>query len=144
MTSETTSPPSRRELLKRSGILAVVASRNGDLQNDAAPEDGLDADILDIYVCVTAEGRIVAFCGHVDLGTGIRTALAQIIAEELDFPLAAIELVLGDTSETPNQGPTIASETIQVTAQPLRVAAAQARRISWRSRPRCCNAPPRT
>jgi nicotinate dehydrogenase subunit B len=92
------------------------------MRSDASPEDAFD-----IYVCITAEGRVTAFCGHVDLGTGIRTALAQIIAEELNFPFAAIELVLGDTSETPNQGPTIASETIQVTAQPLRIAAAQAR-----------------
>ena len=115
-------PPSRRQLLKRSGILAVVSPRNGEAQNDTSPEDALD-----IYVCLTAESRVVAFCGHVDLGTGIRTALAQIIAEELDFPFTAIELILGDTSETPNQGPTIASETIQVTAQPLRMAAAQAR-----------------
>ncbi len=122
MTSETTWPPLRRELLKRSGILAVVSPRNGDVQSDTSPENALD-----IYVCITAEGRAIAFCGHVDLGTGIRTALAQIIAEELDFPFAAVELVLGDTSETPNQGPTTASETIQVTAQPLRVAAAQAR-----------------
>ena len=70
---------------------------------------------------------MVAFSGHVDLGTGIRTALAQIIAEELDFPLESIDLVLGDTAETPDQGPTIASETIQVTAWPLRIAAAQTR-----------------
>ena len=115
-------PPSRRQLLKRSGILAVVSPRNGEAQNDTSGEDALD-----IYICLTAESRVVAFCGHVDLGTGIRTALAQIIAEELDFPFTAIELILGDTSETPNQGPTIASETIQVTAQPLRMAAAQAR-----------------
>ena len=118
----TTPPPPRRQLLKRSGILAVVSPRDGETQNDAS-----DEETLDIYICLTAEGRIVAFCGHVDLGTGIRTALAQIIAEEFDFPFTAIELVLGDTSETPNQGPTIASETIQVTAQPLRMAAAQAR-----------------
>jgi nicotinate dehydrogenase subunit B len=115
-------PPSRRELLKRSGILAVISPRNGQTPDDAPPED-----FLDIYVCITAEGRIVAFCGHVDLGTGIRTALAQIIAEELDFPFTAVELVLGDTLDTPDQGPTIASETIQVTARPLQLAAAQAR-----------------
>jgi nicotinate dehydrogenase subunit B len=122
LTEQTPSLPSRRDLLKRSGVLAVVAPRNGQARSDAAPEDALD-----IYVCVTAEGRVIAFCGHVDLGTGIRTALAQIIAEELDFPLAAVELVLGDTLDTPDQGPTIASETIQVTARPLRIAAAQAR-----------------
>ncbi len=122
MTMETPTPPSRRDLLKRSGILAVVSPRKGQTQTDAPPED-----TLDIYVCITAEGRVIAFCGHVDLGTGVRTALAQIIAEELDFPFAAVELVLGDTLDTPDQGPTIASETIQVTAQPLRIAAAQSR-----------------
>jgi nicotinate dehydrogenase subunit B len=115
-------PPSRRELLKRSGILAIISPRNGQTQSDAPPEEALD-----IYVCITAEGRVIAFCGHVDLGTGIRTALAQIIAEELDFPFTAVELVLGDTLDTPDQGPTIASETIQVTARPLQLAAAQAR-----------------
>ena len=36
-------------------------------------------------------------------------------------------VVLGDTSQVPNQGATIASETIQITAVPLRNAAAQAR-----------------
>jgi len=122
VTTDIPSPPSRRDLLKRSGILAVVAPRNSQAQTSAPPED-----TLDIYVCITAEGRVIAFCGHVDLGTGIRTALAQIIAEELDFPFAAVELVLGDTLDTPDQGPTIASETIQVTAQPLRIAAAQVR-----------------
>jgi nicotinate dehydrogenase subunit B len=122
VTAAMASPPSRRLLLKRSGILAVVSPPNGTVAGDATHEDALD-----IYVCVTAEGRIVAFCGHVDLGTGVRTALAQIIAEELDFPIAAVELVLGDTAETPNQGPTIASETVQVTAHPLRIATAQAR-----------------
>ena len=83
--------------------------------------------VFEAFIRITADGAVTAYNGHVDLGTGIRTALAQIIAEEFDFPFTAIELVLGDTSETPNQGPTIASETIQVTAQPLRIAAAQAR-----------------
>nr|WP_246505034.1 molybdopterin cofactor-binding domain-containing protein [Microvirga antarctica] len=87
------------------------------------PEEGLD-----IHLCLTADERVIAFCGHVDLGTGVRTALAQIVAEELDFPFAAVEMVLGDTEQTPDQGPTIASETIQVTAIPLRIAATQIRR----------------
>lgn len=68
-----------------------------------------------------------AFCGHVDLGTGIETALAQIVAEELDLPLDRVTVVLGDTARTPDQGPTIASETIQVSAVPLRQAAATLR-----------------
>ncbi|MGE4371915.1 MAG: molybdopterin cofactor-binding domain-containing protein [Xanthobacter sp.] len=78
---------------------------------------------------IDAEGVATGFNGHVDLGTGIETALAQIVAEELDFPLSAVRIVLGDTASTPDQGPTIASETIQVAAIPLRLAAAYARQI---------------
>jgi nicotinate dehydrogenase subunit B len=103
-------------------------------------EDYLDAqDILlvigpgtsnepEIYLAMHADGRASAFNGHVDLGTGIRTALAQIVAEELDIAFDKVSMVLGTTSIAPDQGPTIASETIQVTAIPLRQAAASARK----------------
>jgi nicotinate dehydrogenase subunit B len=79
------------------------------------------------FVKITADGSVTAYNGHVDLGTGIRTALGQIVAEELDVSFARVIVVLGDTTRVPNQGPTIASETIQITATPLRLAAAQAR-----------------
>ena len=82
----------------------------------------------ELFLSVDAEGRVTAYNGHVDLGTGIGTALAQIVAEELDVALDAVTVVLGHTGRTPNQGATIASETVQVTAVPLRRAAAQARR----------------
>lgn len=81
----------------------------------------------DIFLVVRADGTVEAYNGHVDLGTGIRTSLAQIVAEELDVGLARVNMVLGDTARVPNQGATIASETIQITAVPLRKAAAQAR-----------------
>src|ERR1043166_4027638 len=97
-----------------SGILTVV-------RHDAAT--GTD----ETFIRITADGDVSAYNGHVDLGTGIRTALGQIVAEELDVSFARVVVVLGDTSEVPNQGATIASETIQITAVPLRKAAAQAR-----------------
>jgi nicotinate dehydrogenase subunit B len=81
----------------------------------------------DIFLAVGADGSVTGFNGHVDLGTGIGTALAQIVAEELDVPLHQVAMVLGHTGRTPDQGATIASETIQVTAVPLRQAAATAR-----------------
>ena len=84
---------------------------------------------FETFLKITADGSVTAFNGHVDLGTGIRTALGQIVAEELDVSLARVVVVLGDTSIGPNQGPTIASETIQITAVPLRKAAAQARQF---------------
>lgn len=81
----------------------------------------------DTLLTLDATGIVTAFNGHVDLGTGIQTALAQIVAEELDLPVDRVRLVLGDTARTPDQGPTIASETIQIAAVPLRLAAAQLR-----------------
>jgi nicotinate dehydrogenase subunit B len=82
---------------------------------------------FETFIKIAADGTVTAFNGHVDLGTGIRTALGQIVAEELDVSFARVVVVLGDTSRVPNQGATIASETIQITAVPLRKAAAQAR-----------------
>jgi nicotinate dehydrogenase subunit B len=84
---------------------------------------------FETFIRITADGSVTAFNGHVDLGTGIRTALGQIVAEELDVSFARVVVVLGDTSRVPNQGPTIASETIQISAVPLRNAAAQARQF---------------
>ncbi|MFF7395359.1 molybdopterin cofactor-binding domain-containing protein [Achromobacter sp. NPDC008082] len=91
----------------------------------------------EIFVAVVADGsrvsdsgtgwRVLAFNGHVDLGTGIRTSLAQIVAEEIDVPMSRLDMVLGHTNAAPNQGPTIASASIQISAVPLRRAAAQAR-----------------
>ncbi|HWX83638.1 MAG TPA: molybdopterin cofactor-binding domain-containing protein [Xanthobacteraceae bacterium] len=84
---------------------------------------------FETFVKISADGSVTAYNGHVDLGTGIRTALGQIVAEELDVSFARVVVVLGDTAQVPNQGATIASETIQISAVPLRKAAAQARQF---------------
>src|SRR4051795_4423934 len=89
----------------------------------------VDECTSETFVRITASGSVTAYNGHVDLGTGIRTALGQIVAEELDVSFARVVVVLGDTAVVPNQGATIASETIQITAVPLRKAAAQARHL---------------
>jgi nicotinate dehydrogenase subunit B len=85
------------------------------------------AETRELYLAIDANGAVTAFNGHVDLGTGIRTALAQIVAEELNVAFADVTMVLGATTAAPDQGATIASETIQITAEPLRLAAATAR-----------------
>ncbi|MCQ9617664.1 molybdopterin-dependent oxidoreductase [Paenalcaligenes niemegkensis] len=83
----------------------------------------------DVFIAVSEQGWVRAFNGHVDLGTGIQTALAQIVADELDIAMSDVSMVLGHTDASPNQGPTIASASIQISAQPLRKAAAQARHL---------------
>ncbi len=122
--------PSRLDLLDRDGTLLITRVPGGDLHGGLHPRARSNADgSPEIFVSVLDDGSVLGFNGHVDLGTGIRTALAQIVAEELDVRLDAVTMVLGDTENAPDQGATIASETIQITAAPLRQAAAQARQM---------------
>jgi nicotinate dehydrogenase subunit B len=85
------------------------------------------ANEVDSFILLQADGRVTACNGHVDLGTGLGTALAQVVAEELDVPFDHVTMILGDTLRTPDQGPTTASGSIQSAAVPMRHAAAQAR-----------------
>ncbi|CAI0869061.1 Membrane-bound aldehyde dehydrogenase [pyrroloquinoline-quinone] precursor [Serratia liquefaciens] len=122
----------RRRLLQAGGLVMVSSLLPVSLNALAAtPVVGgdLPLDRVDSFIGLTADGRVTAFNGHVDLGTGIRTALAQIVADEISVPFEHVTVILGDTQRTPDQGPTIASATIQVTAIPLRQAAAQVRQL---------------
>src|SRR5262245_14443835 len=65
--------------------------------------------------------------GKVELGTGVSTALRQIVAEELDFPFEKIEWIQGDTANTVDQAPTFGSQTIKRGGGQLRQAAAEAK-----------------
>ncbi len=84
---------------------------------------------LDDWLAVEPDGTITAFSGKVELGTGVRTALAQIVAEELDVPLDRVVMVMGDTDRTPDEGYTAGSMTISSSGSALRQAAAEARRV---------------
>lgn len=122
--------PDRHSLLHGTDLLVVY--REPVVPPKPAPgQPGAHSDFIptepELFIAVLADGRVMAFNGHVDLGTGIRTALAQIVAEELEVAFEQVTMVLGHPFEVPNQGPTIASATIQITAEPLRRAAAQAR-----------------
>jgi len=83
---------------------------------------------LDDWLRIEADGTITAFSGKVELGQGVRTALAQIVAEELDVPFERVNMVMGDTSCTPDEGYTAGSMTIMSSGEALRQAAAEARR----------------
>jgi CO/xanthine dehydrogenase Mo-binding subunit len=64
---------------------------------------GQRADQLDSWLRVEPDGTITAYSGKVELGTGVRTALAQIVAEELDVPFERVRVVMGDTALTPDE-----------------------------------------
>ena len=61
---------------------------------------------VDAYLAVAPDGGVTVFAGKVDLGTGARAALRQIVAEELSLSPKRIALIEGDTALTPDQGST--------------------------------------
>jgi CO/xanthine dehydrogenase Mo-binding subunit len=121
---------SRRKVLAGGGALIVAFA----LRPEAAFADGgtgskpLAPTEVDSYLSIDSSGAATIYSGKVDLGTGVRTALAQIAADELDVPLKAITIVQGDTALTPDQGATWGSLTIQNGGMQIRQAAAAARR----------------
>ena len=82
---------------------------------------------LDDWIAIEADGTVVGYSGKVETGTGVRTALAQIVAEELDVPLERVRLVMGDTGRAPDEGYTAGSMTVRMSGGQLRKAAAEAR-----------------
>lgn len=87
----------------------------------------IDAKQLDSWLAVGQDGKVTIFSGRVELGTGVRTALAQIAADELYVPLDSVSLVQGDTARAPDEGYTAGSKTVQVGGVNVRKAAAEAR-----------------
>ncbi|UUN91368.1 molybdopterin-dependent oxidoreductase [Pseudomonas extremorientalis] len=123
-------PLSRDQWLAKAGVLLIVDDvlpPSGPVAKGGTPT--VKPKELGLFIAVNDDGLVYAFNGHVDLGTGIRTSLAQIVAEELDLAMDQVQMVLGDTERVPNQGATIASATLQISAIPLRNAAAEARRF---------------
>ncbi len=71
---------------------------------------------------VTPTGKVQALIGASPHGQGSETTLAQIIGEELGFPVDDIEVVHGDTTETPMGWGTYGSRTTPVTGAALALA----------------------
>ena len=130
MTRRAATPARRADFHAADGVLLVVRDPPPPplpVKGQPAAVPANPAEGVEILVAVWDDGSVTGLAGHVDLGTGIRTALAQIVAEELDVALSDVAMVLGDTASVPNQGATIASASLQIHAAPLRQAAAQAR-----------------
>jgi nicotinate dehydrogenase subunit B len=125
---------SRREFLK-SGALVIGFSYAGIPLALAQGADGnakmrahtLNLDEVDAFLAVRKDGSVIVYSGKVDLGTGHRIAMRQMVAEELAIAVGQIELVEGDTALTPDQGPTAGSSGVMRGGVQLRQAAATAR-----------------
>jgi len=124
---------SRRDFIKASGSLVVTFTLSGLLGrvNIAAAQAGASktaaSDQVDGFLAVDSNGMVTCYSGKVDLGTGVRTAFTQIVADELDVPFGNVKIVEGDTLLTPDQGPTFGSLSIQNGGMQIRQAAATAR-----------------
>lgn len=127
-----TKPISRRQLLKGTGALVVSFSFWGPVsrvlaQSGASSGTYPEPTSLDTWLAVARDEKITIFTSKVELGTGVQTALTQIVAEELDVPVQRIIMDTGDTSKTIDQAVTAASRTVERGGPQLRQAAAAAR-----------------
>jgi CO/xanthine dehydrogenase Mo-binding subunit len=84
---------------------------------------------LDAWIRINTDGTITLLTGKVEFGQGIRTAVAQIGAEELDVSLDRIRVSPVDTAQSPDEGYTVGSMSLETTGRAIRLAAAEARHI---------------
>jgi len=83
---------------------------------------------LEERIRIEPDGSVTAFSGKIEFGQGIRTAFAQLVANELDVPVERVRVVLGDTAQVPFDFGTFGSNSVAQEAPALRLAAAFARR----------------
>ena len=121
----------RRQFVKGTGALIVSFNLFPPTsllaQSMVVPVSDADPTQLDSWLAIAPDGTVTVFSGKVDLGTGVETALAQIVAEELDVPFNKIHMIGLDTTKAIDQGITAGSRTIERGGPQLRQAAAAAR-----------------
>jgi nicotinate dehydrogenase subunit B len=125
---------SRRGLLQASGGLVIAFSLVGPKGALAAPTDAAQRSLIPppagrlyAWLAVHPDNTATLFTGKVETGNGVQTALAQIAAEELDFPFDRLDVVMGTTSVTVDQGPTYGSRTVRYAGPQIAHAAAAGR-----------------
>jgi len=136
-------PLSRRDFLKISGngvFIFFISPAFGavDLQQRGRtyPTD------FNAYLKIGEDGRVSLFCSKIEMGQGIITSMAQMLAEELDVALDSIDMVMGDTLLCPWDGGTTGSRSTKYYGPPLRRAGAEARAILLQMASEQLNIPP--
>ncbi|NIM57699.1 MAG: molybdopterin-dependent oxidoreductase [Candidatus Aminicenantes bacterium] len=126
-------PLDRREFIKLFGggivILVSLTDAEALLQQrrrrfrPELPED------FNAFLRIGEDGRVSCFTGKVELGQGIITSLAQMLADELEVSLDSVDMVMGDTDLCPWDMGTFGSMSTRFFGPPLREAAAKARAV---------------
>lgn len=104
----------RRDFLKGAGALIVGFStgaiRTAHAQFGGPSPGSPPINRLDSWIAIAADGRVTAYSGKEELGQGISTAQAQLVAEELSVPFNRVNLIYCDTALTPDQAYTAGSQ----------------------------------
>jgi CO/xanthine dehydrogenase Mo-binding subunit len=126
-----TTAPSRRQFLSGVGVIAVgfALGATAPPAAGASPRGAVrvsDTPATTASWLVLDGDAITVYSGKVELGTGVRTSLAQVVAEELRLTVADVRWVQGDTRLGAEQAGTFGSKTLQNGGPELRRAAATA------------------
>jgi CO/xanthine dehydrogenase Mo-binding subunit len=84
---------------------------------------------LATWLSINRDGTVDMRPGKIEIGQGILSALTQIVAEELDVNLERLRVVTADTAQSPNEGTTSGSRSIEESGMAFRYAAAEAREL---------------
>jgi nicotinate dehydrogenase subunit B len=121
---------SRREFLGLAGGLVITFAFGRELEAGArGGREAGAAEDLNAWLRISPDSRVTVFTGKVEVGQGVGTSLAQMVAEELGVPFSSVEMVMGETDRVPYDGGTYGSLTTRTMGITLRAAAAKAREI---------------
>ncbi|HTL66915.1 MAG TPA: molybdopterin cofactor-binding domain-containing protein [Lacunisphaera sp.] len=129
--------PSRRAFLRNcaSGLVVwFILPDLGAQQSEAASAVAAGARAkastdFNAYLRIAEDGRVTCFTGKIEMGQGPVTSLPQMLAEELDVSVDAVDIVMGDTDLCPFDQGTWGSLTTRQFGPQLRAAAAEARAV---------------
>ncbi|SNR40297.1 CO or xanthine dehydrogenase, Mo-binding subunit [Lutibacter agarilyticus] len=121
----------RRDFLKKlgGGIIVVFCIGKLSLLNGWGQNDKEDLSNFNAYLRVKEDGRVDCYTGKIEMGQGIITSLAQVLADELQVSIYAVDMVMGDTELCPYDAGTWGSLTTRFADPVIRAAAAEAREI---------------
>ncbi len=119
----------RRDFLKMlgGGLIIFISPDLSEAQYRSRRQE-TPAD-FNAFLRVGEDGRVTCFTGKIEMGQGIVTSLAQMLAEELDVPFDSVEMVMGDTDLCPWDMGTFGSRSTKYFGPLLREAAAEARAV---------------
>jgi len=114
----------RRDFLKyfSGGIIIAITAGGQELLAKSQPPSDFNA-----YLLIEEDGKVKCFTGKIEMGQGIITSLAQMLADELDVSMESVEMIMGDTDLCPWDRGTFGSMTTRFFGPLLRAAGAEAR-----------------